>query len=777
MRWVLKFDGRTVTVKSASRNKPPETASTKCFELCLTSFFRDFPDNKIDTGVIHKFFNTGKSFAIVFLMDFWRRGHSLKHRRLFKFDRLFTIEQEEKRFNTLAKGLEMIAPNEQLRKIPCEGTGEKALLPYHYAGVNADNLNDLVAYMAKLLTEKHRKTIKKDIFDVLDQVLMELFAHSYSERGALVASEDGYPFLGANEFSVNVFCNILPAVCVMNDSEPSNQNETVEVDALLLDVEETTGENESPLFKKKYVVERENGFFRIDLVTRKKPTQQEEDELLKHKPSDKQSCKIRINEDCQRRHLRDMIEKWVEESGLHLEPDKLRNILEKPINAPLSASRLHYDLNPANILVVKQKWFKRVKGVLIDYSTFNRGGHLYIDLARLEGLVLIEYALEAWRENLGDADILKQKTQRIEQALFYMDTRTEGLSEHDRDIVEIALHIRRIGLCRFREEKKHGSRLEGDRFRNYAMARFAFLISFQKIAKGDEFLIRKKRLALLFADELADLIEKEDIEDYAFANDKCRSRSSGTCKTVCKWAFIVFLNIAIGFFGAFISNEFSLVDLRSSPESLSKSDVVLMVEKNGFHHHKDLSPFGLCPVTAGQFENKFEFFETNGTLVATDRETGLMWQQSDFGDPIPFEPATEKIEKLNEMKYAGHKDWRMPTLEELASLISRKKIDRHFLDEGFSPVEKAWTRDLFTAESGKRENQYWIVLFHNGSVNFSRENEIANLIAVRNESDFGGRLWWFFFATAYVSGLATAIFHERWLAPSADRLCQLFRLD
>jgi len=57
----------------------------------------------------------------------------------------------------------------------------------------------------------------------------------------------------------------------------------------------------------------------------------------------------------------------------------------------------------------------------------------------------------------------------------------------------------------------------------------------------------------------------------------------------------------------------------------------------------------------------------NGTL--TDRSTGLMWAQKDsYADLGRCLAYTEARQYVQELKTGGHGDWRMPTLDELASI-------------------------------------------------------------------------------------------------------------
>lgn len=73
-------------------------------------------------------------------------------------------------------------------------------------------------------------------------------------------------------------------------------------------------------------------------------------------------------------------------------------------------------------------------------------------------------------------------------------------------------------------------------------------------------------------------------------------------------------------------------------------------------------------------------FKDHGNGTITDPETGLMWTKDANlpGDTMLFHQALTFIEEMNEGKYSnfGYTDWRLPTLNELRSLIDYTKHTR-----------------------------------------------------------------------------------------------------
>ena len=55
--------------------------------------------------------------------------------------------------------------------------------------------------------------------------------------------------------------------------------------------------------------------------------------------------------------------------------------------------------------------------------------------------------------------------------------------------------------------------------------------------------------------------------------------------------------------------------------------------------------------------------------VVTDIITGLMWQQEVSDRELSYKTAEEYIHKFNQDSFAGHKDWRLPTIPEFMSLL------------------------------------------------------------------------------------------------------------
>jgi len=104
-------------------------------------------------------------------------------------------------------------------------------------------------------------------------------------------------------------------------------------------------------------------------------------------------------------------------------------------------------------------------------------------------------------------------------------------------------------------------------------------------------------------------------------------------------------------------------------------------------------------------------FTDNGDGTISDKKTGLMWQKEGSSDSMNHSDA-EKYCKDSEI--GDHSDWRLPTVEELLTLIDYKKND-----PAIDPVFKAksayyWTSTPYAGGSGYA----WVVGFFNGYTNW-----------------------------------------------------------
>ncbi len=82
-------------------------------------------------------------------------------------------------------------------------------------------------------------------------------------------------------------------------------------------------------------------------------------------------------------------------------------------------------------------------------------------------------------------------------------------------------------------------------------------------------------------------------------------------------------------------------------------------------------------------ENNFKD-NKNGTI--SDKATGLMWQKSDSQKGLNWEEALAYAAEMNEKKYLGHNDWRVPDVKELQSIVDYTRSPETTSSAAIDPI-------------------------------------------------------------------------------------------
>jgi hypothetical protein len=150
--------------------------------------------------------------------------------------------------------------------------------------------------------------------------------------------------------------------------------------------------------------------------------------------------------------------------------------------------------------------------------------------------------------------------------------------------------------------------------------------------------------------------------------------------------------------------------LRSEPITVSDEEA-----ERVFRLRKDeIKVFGVITVWR-PLEYIQNNFEDNGDGTITDHATGLMWQKSDSPDWLYIKDVPAYIEKLNSEKFAGFSDWRLPTVDELKSLITKEKQSD---DLYISPIFEKKGYNWFWTSDKRASGGAWYVDFDNGNVDW-----------------------------------------------------------
>jgi uncharacterized protein DUF1566 len=135
-------------------------------------------------------------------------------------------------------------------------------------------------------------------------------------------------------------------------------------------------------------------------------------------------------------------------------------------------------------------------------------------------------------------------------------------------------------------------------------------------------------------------------------------------------------------------------------QAFINDDEIAAVLKKGNFFEAELNP-------EGRFENSL--VDSGDGLTVVDQHTGLMWQRGGL-DITAVRTMNRNIEKLNKENFAGHNDWRMPTMEEAMSLMEPERNSKGtYLHLCFSKEEP------FIFVAAKRQpGGYWFVDFKQG---------------------------------------------------------------
>lgn len=114
--------------------------------------------------------------------------------------------------------------------------------------------------------------------------------------------------------------------------------------------------------------------------------------------------------------------------------------------------------------------------------------------------------------------------------------------------------------------------------------------------------------------------------------------------------------------------------------------------------------------------------------MVIDERTGLTWQDNRF---VESERVTyAQAEKLcKELRLGGHDDWRIPTIQELLSIVDYKKYDPAILD-GFSISESTyyWSSTQYMGDPDK----FWGIDFKDGAIDANGKAYDRRVRCVRN---------------------------------------------
>ena len=123
-------------------------------------------------------------------------------------------------------------------------------------------------------------------------------------------------------------------------------------------------------------------------------------------------------------------------------------------------------------------------------------------------------------------------------------------------------------------------------------------------------------------------------------------------------------------------------------------------------------------------------FIDNGDGTVTDVETNLLWQKDTAPERTTWPEAHKYIDQLNAERFAGHDDWRLPTNEELLTLmLSKENFKRLYLDPVFG-----WQRSFWSADNRGHHVACYVDYYYGGVYRFQENYVNHSVRAVRGTS-------------------------------------------
>ena len=161
-------------------------------------------------------------------------------------------------------------------------------------------------------------------------------------------------------------------------------------------------------------------------------------------------------------------------------------------------------------------------------------------------------------------------------------------------------------------------------------------------------------------------------------------------------------------------------ELRSVPKTIRYDEILATVRKNEFSliAEKIEGSFGHEYVLDGEVDS-----------IVIDRATNLMWERGGSPNTITFDKAKDYVDALNTENFGGYSDWRLPTIEELLSLLGPRPQNGALYIDGVFSDRQRWIISADNDGTGRG----WGLVFYEGKLYRPTRNFPYFVRAVRTQ--------------------------------------------
>jgi len=178
--------------------------------------------------------------------------------------------------------------------------------------------------------------------------------------------------------------------------------------------------------------------------------------------------------------------------------------------------------------------------------------------------------------------------------------------------------------------------------------------------------------------------------------------------------------------------------MKKSLQTVEKTETALILKKSNM----------LLGITKKILSDKLVLKKTTDIVlnnkVWQDPDTGLIWQvdiyaPEDYEDAFTWKESFEYAKRLNREKYGGYDDWRVPSKEELLSIMTEESFENEKSYEGETYIKEPLLNSMSmkyqwfwsTTESNNNSSQAWYVYFNYGGDGCNRKSDNTYVRCVR----------------------------------------------